>query len=266
MDCKNEREMVKYLLCNQYEAIELLLQSKVKLVETEVSIPRGSSRKARSIGRIDILVQDTEDRWHIVEVKNPKSDILENSKGIAQLLFYDAMFWEKEGINATSLNLVTSSFDPILKEIVPRNNLKVRVAELSSGALNVIVGYSYKPGRPKEYKDYFAEEVYKYVIECAEASKGNDIRLPTVEDLAVRMGFSKETLYKWASEKREFSDALEFLKNKQCVALINNGLANKYNPTIAKLILSSNHNMRERKDVTSDDKPIGQILDELENE
>ncbi len=47
-----------------------------------------------------------------------------------------------------------------------------------------------------------------------------------------------------------------------CQRLIDMGLSGVYNSTIAKLILSSNHGMRERLDKTSDDKPINNFNDE----
>jgi len=250
-----ERDIVDFLLANKNEHLQALIGTKIKKVETEVMIPKGLPRKGvTGAARIDILVIDKEDRWHIVEVKHPKSEILENSKGIAQLLFYDAMIHEKEKVNVASMNLITSSFDPILGEIVPRNNLKIRVAKATKDGLELVVGYTYKRGRPKEYRDYFVDEVYKYILECVEASKGERVCLPTVEGLAIKLGFTKETIYKWGEENGDFSDALAFLKSNQCVELINNGLSNKYNAQIAKLMLSSNHGMRERKDVTTDDE------------
>ena len=249
-----ENDIVNFLVENN-DVLESILKTKIKLVEREFIIPRGMPRKTQNNARIDLLVTDIEDRVHIIEVKHPKDELLKNSSGIAQLLFYDAMFWEKEGKNPASLTLVTSQFDNVLKEIVPRNNLKVRIVEAkSSREFNVVVGYEYKPGRPKEYKDYFVDDVYKYVIKCAQVK--DEVRLPTVEELATDLGFSKETLYQWAKEKKDFSDALEFLKDKQCVSLINNGLASRYNSTIAKLVLSANHGMREKTDMTTNDKDL----------
>ena len=54
----------------------------------------------------------------------------------------------------------------------------------------------------------------------------------------------------------EFSQSLQIIVKEQEKRLINKGLSGDYNPTIAKLILSSNHGMREKSDVTSDNKPI----------
>jgi len=256
---KSENEIVDFILSNEVY-LETLIGSKIKEIKKEVTIPFNIPRKGTiNTARIDILVKDVEDRYHIFEVKNPKNELLENSKGIAQLLFYDAMLHNKENINVTSMNLVTSKFDDISREIVPRNNLKIRIIKANKDSLDVIIGFDYKIGRPKEFKNIFTQNIFDYIVECANKTKkamNGSIYLPTVEGLSTGLGFSKETIYQWARENKEFSDALEFLKNRQCVELINNGLANKYNSTIAKLILSSNHGMREKSDVTSDDKPI----------
>ena len=52
------------------------------------------------------------------------------------------------------------------------------------------------------------------------------------------------------------------IKQEQKERLADNGLAGKYNPTIAKLILSANHDMREKvdTDVTSKGDKIIPIL------
>lgn len=252
----SEQEIVDFLVSDK-KHLEYIIGAPVKSFETEVTIPKGLPRAgSKDVARIDILVIDVEDRWHILEVKHPRNELLENAKGIAQLLFYEAMVHEKEGITATSMNLVTSSFDVVTSEIVPRNNLKIRIVKASKDGIEIITGFTYKNGRPKEYRDVFVEDVYKYVVECANKTADGDVFLPTVEGLAKEMGYSKETIYQWAKEKQDFSDALEFLKNSQCVDLVNKGLAGKFNPTIAKLVLSANHGMREKTDVTTDDKQI----------
>jgi len=86
-----------------------------------------------------------------------------------------------------------------------------------------------------------------------------DVRLPTLEGFAVFIGVNKTTLYEWEKDHEEFSNALDLIRSEQQERLINNGLAGTYNSTIAKLILSSNHGMREKTDtdVTSGGERIG---------
>ena len=89
-----------------------------------------------------------------------------------------------------------------------------------------------------------------------EKTNRQTVDLPTIEGLAVFIGCHKDTLYEWAEKNPEFSDALAKVKLEQMERLINKGLAGDYNPTIAKLILSANHGMRERADLTTDDEKL----------
>lgn len=82
------------------------------------------------------------------------------------------------------------------------------------------------------------------------------VNLPTIEGFAKYIGFSKKTLYNWAKAKKDFRKALDKIKAEQKTRLIDMGLSGNYNPTIAKLILSNNHGMRDRFDATSGDKPL----------
>lgn len=111
-------------------------------------------------------------------------------------------------------------------------------------------------GRPSEYEaTKVAKAVEKYISMCKE-----QFYLPTVEGLAVELGVGRKTLYNWAKEHPEFLHTLDVLLTLQGSMLIQNGLKNEYNPTITKLMLSSNHDYKERSDVTSDDKPVPPLL------
>jgi hypothetical protein len=86
----------------------------------------------------------------------------------------------------------------------------------------------------------------------------------------LKLGISRETVYDWEkvpysgdelevkekpeyTEKRElhqqFSDIVKELRSAQAEKLIQNSLQNRYNPTIAKLILSGKHNYVEKSEV-----------------
>jgi len=54
----------------------------------------------------------------------------------------------------------------------------------------------------------------------------------------------------------EVQKGIEKIMNEQLTRLIDRGLEGTYSSTIAKLMLSSNHGMREKSDVTTDDNPI----------
>jgi hypothetical protein len=143
--------------------------------------------------------------------------------------------------------------------------------------------YMSKIGRPTKYDPKFIDSVDEYImlhqdIERAEEGKNGGFmysiraKLPTIEGFASFIRVSKSTLYDWAEEYEDFSYALEELRREQKERLMNEGLSGNYNPTIAKLILSSNHGMREGKDLTSGgnsiapDKITVEFIDASEDE
>lgn len=121
-----------------------------------------------------------------------------------------------------------------------------------------------KGGRPSKYKPEFVQKVYDYVSQCV--SDKDNYKLPTREGLANsffidgKQGVTVETIANWGKRDEAFLSALRFIDQKQKEELINRGLNNEANSTIAKLILSANHNMREKQDVTSGDKPLPSVI------
>jgi len=124
-------------------------------------------------------------------------------------------------------------------------------------------------GRPTLYTEDILSKTKEYLDSCEdteiERESGQrteyrlNVKLPTVQGLAVYLGVSRDTIYEWASKHPEFSDTIELLQAEQADKLINQGLAGNYNSTIAKLMLSSNHGMREKSDVTSNDETITNV-------
>lgn len=123
-------------------------------------------------------------------------------------------------------------------------------------------------GRPSKYEEVFIEKVDEYLElhqdkEIHVVKQSSDkyemfdnklkVDLPTIEGFASFLGVNKTSLYEWEKEHEGFSNALDKIRQEQQKRLINNGLSGDYNPTIAKLILSANHGMREKTetDVTS---------------
>lgn len=136
-------------------------------------------------------------------------------------------------------------------------------------------------GRPSEYKEEYIGKVDEYLSISVdqeteyhktrgEKSDGFDriikVKLPTVEGFAQFIGVNKTSLYEWEKIHPIFSNALDKIRTEQQKRLIDNGLSGDYNPVIAKLILSANHGMKERSDVTTNDKDIPvPILNALRN-
>jgi hypothetical protein len=130
-------------------------------------------------------------------------------------------------------------------------------------------------GRPSKYDDSLCDKVDEYLKQAVDKemavikqTTNNDgtvdikevsrykVQLPTIEGFAIFIDVALSSIYKWANENQIFSESLEKIKKIQKQRLLEEGLAGNYNSTIAKLILSSNHNMREGSDITSDGKMI----------
>lgn len=105
-------------------------------------------------------------------------------------------------------------------------------------------------GRPSEYKAEFVAKADEYLKSCEDLRENGElkVKLPKIEGFALYLGVSKQSLYTWAEQHPELLDALEKIKAVQKEKLIDNGLSGAYNSTIAKLVLSSDHDMREKSE------------------
>lgn len=119
-------------------------------------------------------------------------------------------------------------------------------------------------GRPSKYDPKYIESVSTYLEEHIDTrdEKAHTVKLPTIEGFARYIDVDKTTLYDWERDHPEFSHALGHIRTEQQERLLNKGLSGDYNPTIAKLILSSNHGMREKTDtdITTGGKAIQPVL------
>ena len=80
-----------------------------------------------------------------------------------------------------------------------------------------------------------------------------NVKIPTVEGLAIALNINKTTVYEWKAIHEEFSNDIDRLLEKQTEALIKNGLSGAYNPTIAKVLLSK----RGYKEGTENELNVG---------
>ena len=124
--------------------------------------------------------------------------------------------------------------------------------------------FKVKIGRPSKYDAHTPEEwiaiIEAYIEECVDDTKKvldaqlnqreeiQMVKIPTIEGLCLRLNIHKDTLYEWAKDdsKTEFSDALGIIKHLQGDRLLSCGLAGKYNTTIVKLMLMTNHGYAEQ--------------------
>lgn len=104
-------------------------------------------------------------------------------------------------------------------------------------------------GRPSKYKPEYCEQLekffdidpYREVIDVYTYKDGttketvkllpND--MPFIRDFAKQIGVNVDTLYEWAKQHAEFSEALKAVKQLQEKILVINGLNGCYNSTFA---------------------------------
>lgn len=125
-------------------------------------------------------------------------------------------------------------------------------------------------GRPSEYKEEYCQKADEYIEYNQDEVYHTKlrVRLPTVEGFALFLGVSKKSLLNWEKEHEQFLHALDKIRTEQHNRLINSGLSGEYNSTIAKLILSSNHNYKEKTENQSEvivkgAKELAKKLDEV---
>ena len=105
-----------------------------------------------------------------------------------------------------------------------------------------------KRGRPTNYDPDFCNKVDEYLELCKDSKSelGIKVQLPTFEGFMQFIDVPSRTFYDWKSQHEDFSQSLDKILFEQKQRLLNMGLSGDYNSTIAKLILSANHNMKEK--------------------
>ncbi len=126
-------------------------------------------------------------------------------------------------------------------------------------------------GRPSEYKPEYVQVADKYLKQCKDEeydwtkTDGTSstsyehrikVKLPTIEGFSLFLDVNTDSLYEWSKHYPDFSEALSKIKKEQFKRVLEKGLSGDYNPVIAKLILSANHGMREKTDITTDGKEL----------
>ena len=118
-------------------------------------------------------------------------------------------------------------------------------------------------GHPTDYKADVIDRVHEYLATAVP----ENMKIPTIEGVALKLEVSRDTVYEWAKVHSEFSDTLELVRTKQKEYLMEIGIfgGKEINATIVALLLRVNHNMVEtqKTDITSGGKPVGSILGDV---
>ena len=98
-------------------------------------------------------------------------------------------------------------------------------------------------GRPTKYNTALLEKAQHYLDNYEEY----DEVIPSAVGLALVLDITRATLYAWAKDedKKAFSDILDNINKKQEQVLLKNGLNNKFNSNITKLVLGK-HGYHDR--------------------
>ena len=98
-------------------------------------------------------------------------------------------------------------------------------------------------------------EKAKHYLENYDSEEYGDV-IPQISGLAVALGVHRDTIYTWCKDpaKHELSDTVRLIEEKQHKSLVNGSLTGKLNPTISKLLLSSNHGHSEKSEVKQEIK------------
>ena len=101
-------------------------------------------------------------------------------------------------------------------------------------------------GRPTKYTPELLKKAQAYLDGAWEQT---DSVIPSHVGLALELDITTETLYVWAKEegKKQFSDILAKILQKQQNTLISKGLSGDFNSNITKLVLGK-HGFHDKQD------------------
>ena len=111
-----------------------------------------------------------------------------------------------------------------------------------------------RTGRPTLYNESILAKTNEYLnIACPE-----NMSIPTIEGLSLALGVDDDTIVEWAKKYPVFSAATKRVMVTQKVHLINTGMfgGKEVNAAMAIFLLKNNHNMKDRTDVTTNDKDL----------
>jgi hypothetical protein len=104
-------------------------------------------------------------------------------------------------------------------------------------------------GRPPKYTRTIVKQVHEYLDSCTDEyvklkgsrAKRLQVKLPSIEGLAMYLRVAKSTIYDWKKAYPEFSYAIEIVEVAQADRALNGGMSGMYNSRISGMLLSSKH-------------------------
>lgn len=109
--------------------------------------------------------------------------------------------------------------------------------------------------RPTDYSQEVLDKAREYLENLP-----SDEAVHSIEGLADYIDISRSNIYLWESQedKKQFSDIVENIREKQAKTLVNKGLKGDFNSSITKVMLTK-HGYIDKQDITSDGKAIVQF-------
>ena len=116
-------------------------------------------------------------------------------------------------------------------------------------------------GRPTEYKEEILVKAQDYYDNLPE-----DEVIHSIEGLAEHINIARSTIYEWIKDedKKDFSDIVSQILERQGKFLINNGLSGKYNSKITMALLSKHGYREERGFVGAEGKDLFPSKEDLD--
>ena len=135
-------------------------------------------------------------------------------------------------------------------------------------------------GRPTKYSDDLPERLIEYFdVEAftAEATDSGKVamtpaKFPTMARFAARVGISRNTLHRWATEtdengdllKPEFCDAYKRAQDLQEAMLIEGGMAGAFQPSFAIFTAKNVLGWRDKQELEHMNDPLSRLLEKVD--
>lgn len=168
-----------------------------------------------------------------------------------------------KGLGIDKKTFIKQKKDPKVKQILEQARKNIEDNKHAAGAPTI-----YMAKYCKEMMEYFTVKPYSIKKVAVFNKKGektgetemldaND--LPLFSGFAVKIGVHRETLLNWSKEFPEFGYVYKICKDIQDTNLLTNGLKGLYNSSYAGLVSKNWLNMKDKKDVTTNNQPIKAI-------